>query len=602
MAAAGGLIQEMTNVSLKYIIVLVLLQFIIAANGHVAIENDEVYLHQIGKREANNSGAYDTGGGKTTLQPTPKSAGTTTTPKPNQVPEVTTKQPELTSTTGLNKKTTTTTTTTAPTIAPKGGIKKTTTVPIATTLNGATTEKTVTATPPSTLTPNPTTTTNAAATPNGTTTTMSTTTLNAAAKPTGTIRPPGTSTSVPKDEDNKYYSLLVQDKKEDFDFDKYWVDIEKDPKFNDTYKPAQYKSLIRRKAMNVSLPWPMVYYGHKVKMVTLAAGGFIHTNPFTKPSLTVAQNIAPLMSDLSRSSTDNMISGIFMVYNDDITVFEWREMEQYQHNNSDGSVVNDTFTFQLHLLVNGKIRFLYKSHPTPVADISEELHDVKAGISDGYFVKPKTGLEVLVPYGMIDISDHLKNGVVITFTPKPTCIQQSSCEKCIKVPDFHCTWCADLKRCSDGYDPYRQSWLDNNCTETGASTCSTTPVDKTTKEPTTKPGSATTVKPPVKPTKRPKPTKVPCVDDGTGKCKPSKHAPAKGKAGTNVGAIVAVILLVFIIFGAGGWFWYAYKNPTSSSGMCLMTAKTSCCKKGRISRSSKDYQAFMESDTESLPL
>jgi hypothetical protein len=46
---------------------------------------------------------------------------------------------------------------------------------------------------------------------------------------------------------------------------------------------------------------------------------------------------------------------------------------------------------------------------------------------------------------------------------------------------------------------------------------------------------------------------------------------APGKGGANIGAIVGIFLLVFIILGAAGWFWYAYRYPTTASGMCLMT-------------------------------
>ena len=43
-----------------------------------------------------------------------------------------------------------------------------------------------------------------------------------------------------------------------------------------------------------------------------------------------------------------------------------------------------------------------------------------------------------------------------------------------------------------------------------------------------------------------------------------------GSSSSKVGIIVVVIVVVVIVLTVGGWIFYAYKNPTSKSGIWLM--------------------------------
>ena len=47
-------------------------------------------------------------------------------------------------------------------------------------------------------------------------------------------------------------------------------------------------------------------------------------------------------------------------------------------------------------------------------------------------------------------------------------------------------------------------------------------------------------------------------------------------SGFNVGGTIAIILMVFLLILVVSWFVYAYKNPTSRSGMWLIDV-SSCC-------------------------
>jgi hypothetical protein len=48
-----------------------------------------------------------------------------------------------------------------------------------------------------------------------------------------------------------------------------------------------------------------------------------------------------------------------------------------------------------------------------------------------------------------------------------------------------------------------------------------------------------------------------------------------GAAGTGltVGIIVSIFFIVLLVVAIVGWFWYAYKNPTTRSGMWLMEVR-----------------------------
>ncbi|GAA47848.1 plexin domain-containing protein 1 [Clonorchis sinensis] len=60
----------------------------------------------------------------------------------------------------------------------------------------------------------------------------------------------------------------------------------------------------------------------------------------------------------------------------------------------------------------------------------------------------------------------IRTKTLVEYTPNPMCIEQLNCSSCLALshPDgFHCAWCPDAKRCSDGYDPYTADWISKKC-------------------------------------------------------------------------------------------------------------------------------------------
>ena len=43
-----------------------------------------------------------------------------------------------------------------------------------------------------------------------------------------------------------------------------------------------------------------------------------------------------------------------------------------------------------------------------------------------------------------------------------------------------------------------------------------------------------------------------------------------GTSSSKVGVVIVVIVIVIVVLVVGGWIFYAYKNPTSKSGIWLM--------------------------------
>ncbi|TGZ64730.1 hypothetical protein CRM22_006225 [Opisthorchis felineus] len=60
----------------------------------------------------------------------------------------------------------------------------------------------------------------------------------------------------------------------------------------------------------------------------------------------------------------------------------------------------------------------------------------------------------------------IRTRTLVEYTPNPICIEQLNCSSCLTLnhPDgFHCAWCPEAKRCSDGYDPYTADWISKKC-------------------------------------------------------------------------------------------------------------------------------------------
>ncbi|XP_005090463.2 plexin domain-containing protein 2 isoform X1 [Aplysia californica] len=260
-------------------------------------------------------------------------------------------------------------------------------------------------------------------------------------------------------DNNKYYTSDYMNPNH---FEHYWTDLQ-------TAKEHKTLSAGHRVAAVIPLKFDFRFYGHEIKNVTVATGGFIYMSPFLHQWLTATQYIAPLMANFDPSLSVN--SSIYYESLDTQFTVEWKNV-MLQDQQSKGQ-----FHFQASLFPDSSIQFAYKSVPSLVSSISKSKHPVKAGLSDAYYndtylpqydIKRRTIYE----YHKVALNQTLiRTGSVIKIIPVKTCNTLASCDTCSSHTDvvFDCKWCNKIGRCSDGMDWYRQHWNLQGCKETSTS-------------------------------------------------------------------------------------------------------------------------------------
>ncbi|KAJ8253780.1 hypothetical protein COCON_G00203920 [Conger conger] len=245
--------------------------------------------------------------------------------------------------------------------------------------------------------------------------------------------------------------------------DQLWVDMEA-PQHGQV-RMHGILSNTHRQAAQVALSFDFPFYGHYLRQVTIATGGFIFTGEVTHRMLTATQYIAPLMANFdpsfSRSSTVQYMD------NGEVFVVQWDRV-RLQGREAEGE-----FTFQTALHRSGTIVFSYRDVPLPMEMISSTQHPVKAGLSDAFMVlapspqNPDIQRKTIYEYHRVEIdTTKITNHSAFEFIPLPTCLQHSDCEACHSAAVTNgCSWCHTLQRCSDGIDRHRQEWLEFGCSE-----------------------------------------------------------------------------------------------------------------------------------------
>ncbi|XP_056277842.1 plexin domain-containing protein 2-like isoform X2 [Pseudoliparis swirei] len=241
-----------------------------------------------------------------------------------------------------------------------------------------------------------------------------------------------------------------------------WVNVDQ---VQEEWKVCGSLSSTYRQAERVNLSFDFPFYGHMLKEITVATGGFIYTGEILHRMLTATQYIAPLMANLDPSLSKN--STVFYFDNGTALVVQWNRIP-LQDNVSLG-----TFTFQAVLHSDGRIVFAYKEIPFDINDISTENHPVKVGLSDAFVVLheiqqiPNVRRRTIYEYHKVDIlKSKIANSSAVEIIPLPTCLQFSSCGPCVASQiGFNCSWCSRLRRCSSGFDRNRQDWVDFGCPE-----------------------------------------------------------------------------------------------------------------------------------------
>uniref|UniRef100_A0A673A4G5 Plexin domain containing 1 n=1 Tax=Sphaeramia orbicularis TaxID=375764 RepID=A0A673A4G5_9TELE len=202
-----------------------------------------------------------------------------------------------------------------------------------------------------------------------------------------------------------------------------------------------------KQAARVALSFDFPFYGHFLRQITIATGGFIFTGDITHRMLTATQYIAPLMANFDPSFSKE--STVQYLDNGEVFVIQW-ERVRLQGKESEGA-----FTFQAALYKSGTITFSYKDIPLSLDVISSAEHPVKAGLSDAFTVSSpstqspdNTQRQTIYEYHRVEINTtKITNYSAIEFTALPTCLQHDSCDLCLSSNQTSgCSWCNVLQR------------------------------------------------------------------------------------------------------------------------------------------------------------
>uniref|UniRef100_A0A6Q2XUU7 PSI domain-containing protein n=1 Tax=Esox lucius TaxID=8010 RepID=A0A6Q2XUU7_ESOLU len=268
------------------------------------------------------------------------------------------------------------------------------------------------------------------------------------------------SSQIEEDTDHNYYTSKTYGPTDPMSKD-LWVNVDQMDK--EKVKIHGILSNTHRQAARVNLSFDFPFYGHFLRDLTVATGGFIYTGDVVHRMLTATQYIAPLMANFDPSVSRNST----VIYFDNGTAL----VVQWDHVHLQDSYNLGSFTFQATLHSDGRIVFAYKEIPVEVSQISSVNHPVKVGLSDAFVVVhriqqiPNVRRRTIYEYHRVELMrTRITNSTAVEMMPLPTCLRFTSCSTCITSQiNFNCSWCHRLNRCSSGFDRHRQDWVDNSC-------------------------------------------------------------------------------------------------------------------------------------------
>ncbi|XP_055364551.1 plexin domain-containing protein 2 isoform X2 [Betta splendens] len=398
------------------------------------------------------------------------------------------------------------------------------------------------------------------------------------------------SSQIEEDTDHNYYTSKMYGPSDSMSRD-LWVNIDQMDK--EKVKIHGILSNTHRQAARVNLSFDFPFYGHLLREITVATGGFIYTGDVVHRMLTATQYIAPLMANFDPSVSRN--STVIYFDNGTALVVQWDHVH-LQDNYNLGS-----FTFQATLHNTGRIVFAYKEIPVEVSQISSVNHPVKVGLSDAFVVVhkiqqiPNVRRRTIYEYHRVELlKTRITNSTAVEITPLPACLQFTSCGACVSSQiNFNCSWCHRLNRCSSGFDRHRQDWVDNNCPdETKDKTCDiadtthpfppfTTAVAAATR--TTSRSREATAGRDAASTSHP-PTSAPTEDDTKialhlrdNQALPAESAVDRmpGSHPLHTGLILSILLVMLIMVAAVLVTVYVYTHPTSAASLFLIERRPS---------------------------
>ncbi|XP_020292804.1 plexin domain-containing protein 2 isoform X2 [Pseudomyrmex gracilis] len=345
---------------------------------------------------------------------------------------------------------------------------------------------------------------------------------------------------------------------------KYWVDMDNHPDL----RVNNLLSQSHRRAATVKLKFDFPFYGHKVRNITIATGGFLYTGEYVHSWLAATQYIAPLMANFDT----RLSNASYVKYADNGTAFtvEWEKVVLQDKPDA------GAFTFQVTLHQNGDIVFVYSMIPLMVDSIEDKLHPVKVGLSDAYildrtvfFVRRKTIYE----YHRVHFNqEDIKNCTVIYLKALPTCLNMNNCRDCLmKVPDFDCKWCPALNQCSTGTSRQRQDWVMKRCDAQNIKEPDNCPVEITTFNKDEEYDHHDHLHSPEKAISANEMSAKQEERPGTSPL----ESTTPNNMGMSVSGIIGILTVIALVVGLAGWGAYAYRNPHSASGQMLIKYRPS---------------------------
>ncbi|XP_015041302.2 plexin domain-containing protein 2 isoform X1 [Drosophila pseudoobscura] len=351
-----------------------------------------------------------------------------------------------------------------------------------------------------------------------------------------------------------------------------------------------------RRAMTVELQFDFPFYGHYVRNITVATGGFLYTGEYVHSWLAATQYIAPLMANFDTSISPESVVRL----HDNGTAFTavWENVtlqDKPEYGN---------FTFSVTLHQSGDIVFGYFQVPTQINTIQDNQHPVKVGLSDAYIIDKQLYFarrKTIYEYHRVTFQQkEITNATVIKLTALPTCLGYNDCQACINHnTTFACSWCPALNRCSTGTDRKKHEWIQKGCDTAAIHDAGTCPVLGTKgnnagqentgaasssgsgNSSTASPASSAATEPTLSSTRAPRATaQTKTVADAS-----SSRSPADGKLlnadelsqaqGDNksVGMAFGFMVPICMVFAVTLWLFYAYRNPHTKSGQLLIQSK-----------------------------
>ncbi|KAJ7313732.1 hypothetical protein JRQ81_005380 [Phrynocephalus forsythii] len=353
-----------------------------------------------------------------------------------------------------------------------------------------------------------------------------------------------------------------------------WVDIAKANRSQ--VKVHGILSNTHRQASRVMLSFDFPFYGHHLRQVTIATGGFLFMGDIIHRMLTATQYVAPLMANFNPSYSRN--STIKYFDNGTLLVVQWDQVYL------EGKENRGCFIFQAALHSDGRIVFGYKEIPMSVLEIGATQHPVKVGLSDAFMILnstpgvPESHRRTIYEYHRVELdTSKIMSASAVEFVPLPTCLQHQSCEVCVTSDlTFNCSWCHVLQRCSSGFDRYREEWLEYGCGQKSEEkTCTDSEEDEhyTSSLPSSTPFTAlredvTTSSHFVNSLTTEDDTKMNQIPEGEDLLDkhPEKKVGSHLHTGTIIGIILAVLFIAVIILAG----IYITSNPTSSAALFFL--------------------------------